>query len=163
MRASSGRRASSKRPLSRCSMAVTNAWKRRPLRSTSTMSPFAMPFEVSRCVAAGGRVGGAGRRLVCSIAAATLARRPDGGGDRVPHAPVQRYVRGAVGADVQQRRGRAGGGERLLERRAQLGERRRRRVLEAEQRRGAREVEARRRGDVLLEGVGLRRDRQEIE
>src|SRR4051794_41025153 len=59
---------------------------------------FAMPFEVSRCVAAGARPGGAGRRLVCSIAPATLARRPDGGGDRVPRAPVQRHVRRAVGA-----------------------------------------------------------------
>src|SRR3954452_8047188 len=153
MRASSGRRASSKRPLSRCSMAVTNAWKRRPLRSTSTMSPFAMPFEVSRCVAAGGRAGGAGRGLVCSIAPATLPRRPDGGGDRVPDAPVQRHVRGAVGADVQQRGGRGRTGERLLERRAQVVERRRRGVLEAEQRRRAREVQSGRGGDVLLEGV----------
>src|SRR3954462_9248425 len=154
MRASSGRRASSKRPLSRCSMPVTKAWKRRPLRSTSTMSPFAMPFEVSRCVAAAGRAGGAGRRLVCSLPPATLARPPDGGGDRVPHAPVQRHVRRAVGADVEQRGGGAPAGERLLERRAQAGERLGRGVLEAEQRRGALEVEAGRRGDVLLEGVG---------
>src|SRR4051794_2726581 len=155
MRESSGRRASSKRPVSRCSMPVTNAWKRRPLRSTSTMSPFAIPFDVSRCVAAGRWVGGAGRRLVCSIAPATLARGPDGGGDRVPDAPVQRDVRGAVGADVQQRRRRARAGGGPVERGAQVGERRRGGVLEAEQRGGAREVEAGRGGDVLLEGVRL--------
>src|SRR3954462_3315563 len=104
----------------------------------------------------GGRrgAGRAGRRRGCSIAPATLARRPDGGGDRVPHAPVQRHVRRAVGADVEQRGGGAPAGERLLERRAQAGERLGRGVLEAEQRRGALEVEAGRRGDVLLEGVG---------
>src|SRR6185312_1895146 len=127
-----GRRSSSKRPLSRWWIAVTCAWKRRPLRSTSTMSPLAIPFDVSRA-AAGGRAGGGGRRLVCSIARATLTRGPDGLGDRGPHAPVQRNVRRSLGAHVQQRRvpaGRRG----CIERRAQLGQRRGRLVDEAEQR-----------------------------
>src|SRR3954469_25822512 len=118
MREPSGRRSSSKRPLSRRWIAVTKAWKRRPLRSTSTMSPLAMPLDVSRR-AAGRDGGGGGRRLVCSIARAKLARGPDGLRDRRPHAPVQRDVLGAVGADVQQRR--AGSAERPIERIAQVG------------------------------------------
>src|SRR3954471_7290101 len=157
MRESSGRRSSSKRPLSRWWIAVTNAWNRRPFRSTSTMSPFAMPLDVSRATG-GGRCGGGGRRLVCSIARATLARGPDGLGDRVPPLPVQRDVLRPVGPHVQQR-GTACG----LQRRAQLRERLGRLVRESEQRRGTRELQAGRRRDVLLEGVGLRRDRQEVE
>src|SRR4051794_15500994 len=160
MRESSGRTSSSKRPLSRWWIAVTWAWKRRPLWSTSTMSPFAMPFDVSRRVAAE-RVGGTGRRLVCSIARATLLRVPDGLGDCRPHPPVQRDVLLPVGADEQQRGPRAA--DRPAERGPQVGERRGRLVREVEQGGGPGEVEAGRRRDVLLEGVGLGGDRQEVE
>src|ERR687890_364650 len=160
MRESSGRMSSSKRPLSRWWIAVTWAWKRRPLRSTSTMSPFPMPLDVRRRAAVLG-AGGAGRRLVCSIARATLTGGPDGPDDRVPHAAVQRDVGGAVGADVQERRARSAG--RPLERGAQVGQRGGSVVGEAEEGGGAREVQTGRRRDVLLERVGLGGDRQEVE
>ena len=86
--------------------------------------------------------------------ASAAARR-----DRVPDAAVQRDVLGAVGADVQDRRALGSPrGRRAARRRCATGTWRR-----AVELGGPGEVQAGRRGDVLLEDVGLGGDGQEVE
>jgi hypothetical protein len=81
IRLSSGRMTSSKRPDSCCASSVTRAWKRRPFLSTSTMSPAAMPFDVTRFGASRAATGVAGTSISAgwtSGMSAKLGIRPDG-------------------------------------------------------------------------------------
>ena len=127
MRESSGRRSSSKRPDSSCSSSVTSAWKRRPFLSTSTMSPGAMPLDV------------------------TPARRPRGGravGEfeerRLRHVGDARRVRGRRARDGARRPRptRAGAARRSRARSVRTCDRAscRRRPARGRARRGARRV-----------------------
>src|SRR3954447_20450724 len=100
MRESSGRRDSSKRPVSSCESSRTRPWKRRPRLSTSTMSPGAMPLEVARRVE--GADGASARREVWWMSAVMGGGlEPLGGGaDGLPDARVEVDVLAAVGADA---------------------------------------------------------------
>src|SRR5215208_6589895 len=99
MRESSGRTESSKRPLPACSSSMTRAWKRRPFLSRSTMSPAPMPLDVAR----GAGAGAAGTSIRLSCILRTLGAAADGLGHRLPHAPVQGHVLGAVRAHLEDR------------------------------------------------------------
>ena len=96
-----------KRPDSPCSSSTTSAWKRRPFLSTCDDVAGAMPLELRRGDAGGGRGGEQGG---LAHGRSKLATEPDG--DGLVHATVQRDVLGAVGADVQQRPGRPRGWRR---------------------------------------------------
>jgi hypothetical protein len=95
-RPSSGRTARSNRPVSRCSIPSTSAWNRRPLRSTSTMSPGAMPFDVRRGAGASAagpsarRGEGSPRREICwpSDTHLRLRGEPDRAGRRLQQRVV---------------------------------------------------------------------------
>src|SRR5215213_2118617 len=157
MRESSGRRQSSKRPLSCWSSSVTSAWKRRPFLSTRTMSPGAMPLEVMRGSGGGGGAG-VSIRLCCT--SVTLGPAADGLQDRLPDAPVELDVLRAIGPHLDDRRARAEGVvERGAERRRGVDAL----VAEPVQRGGMGEVEPVRRGDVALEIGALALDREEVE
>src|SRR5829696_2368469 len=111
MRESSGRSASSKRPLPDCSSSVTSAWKRRPFLSTSTMSPAPMPLDVVRGPGAGAT--GTSMRLSCMPG--TLGPGTDGLGDGRPHGPVDGDVLRPIRADLDE--GDAVAGQGAVERR----------------------------------------------
>src|SRR5947209_8227535 len=153
MRESRGRTASSKRPLSSCSMSPTSAWKRRPFLSTSTMSPGPIALDERR--AAGEDAGGSAGRSISWAwfpvgTAGKLASGPDGAGHRVPDAAMQDHVLLAVAANLDDRAlGRVDGAP---DRPCQLPRRFDALVPEPVQLRRQREVQARRGGDVL--GVG---------
>ena len=82
-------------------------------------------------------------------------------GHRVPHAAVQRDVRGAVGADVHERR--PGRVQPVVDGRAQPGEVLDGQVVQPEELGRRRGVQAGGRGDVVLVDVGLGADGQEVE
>src|SRR3954454_2076768 len=117
MRESSGRRESSKRPVSSCESSRTRPWKRRPRLSTSTMSPGAMPLEVVRRVE--GADGSSASREGWWVSS-VMGRRLEtlgGGADGLPDAGVEVDVLTAVGADADDRGavGGQGGGQRRAE------------------------------------------------
>src|SRR5215208_551193 len=164
MRESRGRTTSSKRPDSSCSSSVTSAWKRRPFLSTRTMSPAPMPFEVVRFGRAA--VSGSGStsiRVACGsgIEPARLRAAPDGGGDRLPHLPVQRDVLVAVRAHRDDRGPLGGHG--AAERGAEALEVLRALVAATVELRDPRGVEPVRGGDVLDVVGALSADGEERE
>src|SRR3954469_22701787 len=138
-RESSGRRLSSKRPVSSCSSSVTSAWKRRPRLSMRTMSPVPIPLAVVR-----GTAGALG-----------------GGSAGPPPLPMEPDVLLAVGADAHDRG--AVGGERARQGGAEALDVLGALPAAAVERGGVGEVQAVGRGDVLDELRALAGDRQEVE
>jgi predicted MFS family arabinose efflux permease len=99
--------------------------------------------------------------VVMAACGAFLLRRGERGADRLPGPAVRRDVGDAVARDLDDRGARRG--ERRVERAAEGREVLDPLVIAPIERGRVGEVEAVRGGDVLLEGVGLACDRQEVE
>ena len=136
----------------------TSAWNRRPLRSTRTMSPMPMPFDVRRTL----RLRRSGGFDVEEGRLSAHADHDTASRGRTARRPARSRPR--AGAARGSRRGRCARG-RASGRRASARRPATRpgHSAEAERRGDLLGVETGRRGDVLLEGVVLRADRQEVE